>query len=333
MGDHLAMVGDPRTLRRSGPRTGPVDVGLQAAALAWYEVHGRPLVIRHLTDPYTIWLAETMSQQTQIGRVGEALPAFLACFPDVPALASASVGEVLRAWGGLGYPRRALALREAARELVLHHDACIPRDVAALETLPGVGPYTARAVAATAFGVPVTALDVNARRVLGRVLGAATTTRAGTATTTRAGASTTGRAFQAVADALAPPDTAADWNHALMDIGATICRPAPECAACPLQQACAWRRDHPADGNGRRQAPRRAAAHPSPAPVAFRDTNRYVRGRVLASLRDAPPKAWSLIEPVALSVAPDRLERAVTQLQQEGLIEIDERGRARLPIA
>ena len=328
------MVGDPTTLRRSGPRTGPVDVRLQAAALTWYEAHGRPLVIRRLTDAYAIWLAETMSQQTQIGRVGEALPAFLACFPDVPALASASVGEVLRAWGGLGYPRRALALREAARELVLHHDARVPADVAALEALPGVGPYTARAVAATAFGVPVTALDVNARRVLGRVLGAPDSgARADAATTARDRATTTTRAFQAVADALAPPDRAADWNHALMDVGATICRPVPDCAACPLQQACAWRRDHPADGSGRRQAPRRTAARPSPAPVAFRDTNRYVRGRVLASLRDAPPKAWSLIEPVALSVAPDRLERAVTQLQQEGLIEIDERGRARLPIA
>ena len=78
--------------------------------LAWYATHGRPLAIRRLTDPYAIWLAETMSQQTQIGRVGEALPAFLARFPDVASLAAATVGDVLRAWGGLGYPRRALAL-------------------------------------------------------------------------------------------------------------------------------------------------------------------------------------------------------------------------------
>jgi len=277
------------------------------ALLAWYAAHGRDLAIRRLTDPYAIWLAETMSQQTQIGRVGEAQSAFLARFPDVTSLATAAADELLRAWADLGYPRRALALRAAARQLVAEHGGRIPADTPTFEGLPGVGPYTARAVAATAFGVPVTALDVNARRVLGRVLGTPVT----------------GQAFQVTADALAPADHAADWNHALMDLGATVCRREPDCAACPLRTRCAW-----AAGD----RPAALASTTSPRQAPFRDTNRYVRGRVLASLREAPPKAWQAIDPVALSIAPQRVERALLQLQNEGLIEVDTAGNVRLPI-
>ncbi|MCY7419029.1 MAG: A/G-specific adenine glycosylase, partial [Chloroflexi bacterium] len=193
------MVGDPTTTRASGAPTAVDRVWLQTAVLDWYAAHGRVLVIRRSTDAYAIWIAETMSQQTQIGRVGEALPAFLDVFPDVPALAAATVAELLRAWGGLGYPRRALAVRAAARDMVARWDGRVPCDVEELESLPGVGPYTARAVASTAFGVPVTALDVNARRVLGRVLGGPST----------------GRSFQAIADELAPIYRSGDWNHAL----------------------------------------------------------------------------------------------------------------------
>ena len=263
-----------------------------------------------------------MSQQTQIGRVGEALPAFLARFPDVASLATATVGDVLRAWGALGYPRRALALREAAREMVARHDARVPPDVSALQRLPGVGPYTARAVASTAFGIPVTALDVNARRVLVRVLGRSD------------GAAPAGRAFQAVADALAPADHAADWNHALMDLGATVCRPAPHHAACPLATMCAWLRDHPSTGVDTPTGTKRGRARAHGTSVAFRDTNhQFVRGRVLANLRDAPPASWRSIDPEGLSVEPERLQRALAELHREGLIEIDDVGRVRLPIA
>lgn len=281
---------------------------LSDALVAWYRAHGRPLAIRRLSDPYAIWLAETMSQQTQISRVGEALPGFLARFPDVPSLGAGSIGDVLRAWAGLGYPRRALALREAARVLVAHHDGRVPADVAALDALPGVGPYTARAVAATAFGIPVTALDVNARRVLGRVLGTPTHSRG----------------FQEAADALAPTDRAADWNHALMDLGATVCRPMPVCEACPLRTMCAW-----AAGD----RPTVAAGTAPQQRTPFRGTNRYVRGRVLARLRDAPAATWHAIDPDALSIEPDRVRRAMTQLQQEGLIEVDATGRVRLPLS
>jgi A/G-specific adenine glycosylase len=311
------MVGDPPRVRRTGGPAPVPDTDLARPLLAWYTRSGRDLAIRRLVDPYAIWLAETMSQQTQIGRVGEALPGFLATFPDVTALAATSVGTLLRAWGGLGYPRRAMALREAAREIVTSHGAQLPRDVAVLTSLAGVGPYTARAVAAIAYGVPVTALDVNARRVLGRVLGRSTTE------------GMTGRRFQGLADALAPEDRAADWNHALMDLGATICRPVPGCQACPLQDRCAWVA-HPGDPVAGITDRRRPAG--TPRAIPFRDTNRYARGRVLASLREAPPGSWQRIDPSVLSVAPERIGRALEELVREGLIELDHDGMARLPV-
>jgi A/G-specific adenine glycosylase len=290
---------------------------LQASLLAWYDRYGRDLAFRRLTDPYAIWLAETMSQQTQIGRVEEALPPFLARFPDVATLARASAGELLRAWDRLGYPRRALALREAARSILVHFGGRIPRDVPDLERLPGIGPYTARAVAATAYHVPVTALDVNARRVLSRVLGLD-----GVAVATT-------RAFGARADSLAPSGRAADWNHALMDLGATICLPRPGCAACPLRSVCS----HAAYSQVTAPGPprRRVRATTTPRP-AFRTTNRYARGRVLARLRDQPPGSWSSIDPAALSLEPGRLEHALAELEREGLIERDAAGDARLPM-
>ncbi len=286
--------------------------------LAWYATRGRDLAIRRVTDPYAIWIAETMSQQTQIERVGEALPGFLARFPDVAALADATVRDVLRAWGGLGYPRRALALRGAARQMVERFGGRVPDAVADLEGLPGIGPYTARAVAATAYGVPVTALDVNARRVLVRVTG-----------TTGTGAPAS-RAFGAFADGLAPHDHAADWNHALMDLGAMVCRPRPTCADCPLRSMCA-----DADQVTRPVADRHAVAPmpPRSMSVPFRETHRYVRGRVLASLREQPLGVWLRIDPAALSLEAARVDRALGELAHEGFIEIDAAGRARLPLA
>lgn len=283
------MVGDPRWRAR-----------LARALLAWYRVHGRALVIRETHDPYAIWVGEVMSQQTQIGRVGQALPAFLARFPDVPALAAATTGEVVRAWGGLGYPRRAVALRDAARTMVERHAGRVPREVAALEALPGIGPYTARAVAATAFGTPVTALDVNARRVVGRLLDGTPLPAAPSPSA------------QTRVDALAPARDAGAWNHALMDLGAAVCRPLPDCASCPVRGWCAF-----ADGV-RGVAPASAARRPG---MPFHATNRYVRGRVLAVLREAPVGSWATIEAETLAVAPERVERALRELADEGLVE------------
>jgi A/G-specific adenine glycosylase len=242
-----------------------------------------------------------MSQQTRIGRVGTALPEFLARFPDVASLAAASAADVVRAWGGLGYPRRALALRDAARVMVERHDGRLPRDVTELEALPGIGPYTARAVAATAFDVPVTALDVNARRVIGRVLGGAPLP------------GPVAPGVQAQADALAPTGSAADWNHALMDLGAQVCRVVPDCPACPIRRWCAY-------AAGAR--PHGTASRVRRAGTPFHATNRYVRGRVLALLREAPPGTWTTLDAGTFALGPERIDQAARELATDGLIEL-----------
>jgi len=144
---------------------------LRRAVLAWFADHGRELDFRldgHL-DPWGVLVSEVMAQQTQISRVEERWPAFMAAFPTPAALAAASPADAIRAWRGLGYNRRALSLHRAAVAIEAA-GGVVPGNIAALMALPGVGPYTARAVAAIAFGRPVGAVDVNVRRVLGRIL-------------------------------------------------------------------------------------------------------------------------------------------------------------------
>ena len=139
------------------------------AILDWYAANGRRLPFRQTRDPYAILVSEAMAQQTQAARAGASWQRFMDRYPTVGALASATPADVLRAWQGLGYNRRALHLWQAARRIVEVHGGEVPAELAALEALPGVGPYTARAVAAIAFGKPVGAVDTNVRRVLGRI--------------------------------------------------------------------------------------------------------------------------------------------------------------------
>jgi A/G-specific adenine glycosylase len=289
---------------------------LQRAVLDWYALHGRRLFLRTLRDPYAIWIAETMSQQTQIARVDAALPAFLAAFPTLHELAAAETGEVLRAWAGLGYHRRALGLRSAARRICAEHGGEMPREPAVLEALPGVGPYTARALAATAFGEPETALDVNSTRVLARLLGRGPA---------RPGLR---RALQPLVDAMAPPGHSADWNHALMDLGAMICRPVPDCRRCPLAKWCLTRPSISAQPPAVTD-PRTNVTRANPVP--FRDTRRWARGRVLQHLRDQPAASWTTLDTASLAMPQERLDDAVRTLQHDGLLELDAAGRARLP--
>ena len=143
---------------------------LEGRLLDWLDKHGRTLEVRTATSPWQILVVEVMSQQTQIDRIGRPWRAFVERWPDPAALARADTGELLRAWAGLGYNRRALALRDTARLLVRDHGGRVPDDLTSLEGLPGVGPYTARAVLAAAFGRPVAPLDVNVTRVVRRFL-------------------------------------------------------------------------------------------------------------------------------------------------------------------
>lgn len=315
----------------------PPPLGL--AILAWYGARGRTLPFRGERDPYRILVSELMAQQTQIARAAVAWVGFVERFPTVESLAAASPGDVLRAWRGLGYNRRALGLWRAARAIVEEHGGRVPADVAALERLPGVGPYTARAVAALAFGLPVGAVDTNVRRVLGRIV-------AGDAAALRP------RALQAIADAAVPLDRPGDWTHALMDVGATVCKPRrPQCHACPAEPWCraaaegielvgarAQAKAAPGSRAARSRPTERAAAGATRrrAPGGpFPATTRWLRGRILDRLRDAAVGAWTSFDHAIGDHPTAAVATALVGLAAEGLVELhpDESTRARLPTA
>ena len=197
--------------------------------LAWYARHQRDLPWRRTRDPYAILVSEIMLQQTQVARVADYWTRFLGRYPTVSDLAAASADAVHESWTGLGYYARARNLHAAARAVVRDHAGALPSAPEALRTLPGVGRYTAAAVASIAFGADVGTVDTNVARVLGRVF------RIRGAAKSAARAKRTWR----LVDALVPPGRAGDWNQALMDLGATVCTArAPRCGACPVAPAC-----------------------------------------------------------------------------------------------
>ena len=279
---------------------------LDRTVLAWYARRRRDLPWRRTRDAYRILVSEVMLQQTHVARVVGYYEDFLERFPDERALGEAPVADVLRAWSGLGYNRRALRLREAARSVV--RDGW-PRTAAALAALPGVGPYTAAAVAAFAFGEPVAAVDTNARRVIERL----------------AGAHLAPAALRRRARALLPAGRAAAWNQALMELGATVCTARrPRCPSCPVV-GCRSRDAMRAGGapggeaggasageaaGGQVAAPRPRTPD-RPRRARFEETDRYARGRLLAALlAGAPPPP---------GIDPERLARATASLERDGL--------------
>jgi A/G-specific adenine glycosylase len=286
----------------------PAAGELQVAILDWYRAEGRVLAFRTSRDPYAILVSETMAQQTQIARVVGYWRAFVERFPTFEALAAASPADVLRAWQGLGYDRRALNLWRCARIVVDELGGKLPSEVTALERLPGVGPYTARAIAALAFDRPVGAVDVNVRRVLSRVVGG-----------TDAG-SMPGAAVQALADATVPADRPGAWTHALMDVGAMFCRArAPRCPVCPARAWCRY-----AASAGVRDAPRRISRQGGTATpaVPFTSTTRWLRGRILDRLRAAEDGTWVAFRSGVGTHDGAAVEAALVALAHEGMIEL-----------
>jgi A/G-specific adenine glycosylase len=287
---------------------------IHAAVLDWYAANGRDLAFRRTTDPWAVLVSEVMAQQTQAARAAEHWTRFMVRFPTPAALASASPATVIRAWRGLGYNRRAVALRAAAVRIVEDHGGRVPDSLEALGALPGVGPYTARAVLAFAFGRPVAPLDTNIRRVLGRAFGPFPQAA---------------RALQAAADGLVAPSGSGAWSHALMDLGATYCGPRePACAACPLQRWCRTATIRSgsvvADDAGSRR----------PRPVAaptFPSTTRWLRGRILDRLRDAPDGAWVSFTGPLGEHSQEAVLLQIAGLGRDGLLELGSRpGHCRL---
>jgi A/G-specific adenine glycosylase len=241
---------------------------------------------RATRDPWLVLVAEVMLQQTQARRVVPAWNAFCAEYPTPAACVDASLGDVLRAWQGLGYPRRARDLHAAAHVIVTRHDGRVPDNLAALLDLPGVGRYTARAVLAFAFERDVAVVETNIARVLARVTGRRLTLGE----------------VQALADSLVPAGLGWAWNQAMMDLGATVCRPVPACAGCPVGDRCRWhlagRPDpDPAVGSAavsRRQAP-------------YEGSDRQARGRVLRRLGRGPAPAAEFPPRIVAGLLDDRL--------------------------
>ena len=280
----------------------------RALLLAWHDKTHRRLPWRETTDPYAILVSEVMLQQTQVSRVVPAYQRFLTSFPTVAALAAADAGTVIRAWQGLGYNRRALALHGAARAVMANHDGVMPADVAALRALPGIGEYTARAVAAFAYNADAAPVDVNVGRVLQRALTGRALSRA---------------ALQRVADEVLPRGRSRAWSSALMDLGATICTArSGQCDECPIAEVCAWRRTGGPD-------PAEVSVVRSRPQARFTDSDRFHRGRLVDAMRSAPVPLASVAEAAHLDRG-ERLDRIVGALLADGLA-VEEAGVLRLP--
>lgn len=286
---------------------------LATPLLAWYAESARDLPWRRPGfGAWGVLVSEFMLQQTPVARVIPHLEAWLERWPTPAALASASPAEAVRQWANLGYPRRALRLHRAAVEIRDRRDGVVPRAVDDLLALAGVGEYTARAVAAFAYGERHPVVDTNTRRVLARAVSG------------RAQAGSPARTDLATMSALLPSDPAeaAVMNAATMELGATVCvARAPRCAVCPIADACSWRlAGYPDTGDGRRRQP------------AYEGSNRQARGAVLRALRESTCLAVPLADLTSHWPDPSQLDRAVGSLIDDGLAEASD-GMLRLPSA
>jgi A/G-specific adenine glycosylase len=284
---------------------------MHAAVLGWYARAARDLPWRRASaGPWAVLVSEVMLQQTPVARVVPVYDAWLARWPTPATLAADAPAEPIRAWGRLGYPRRALRLHAAATVITARHGGDVPPAYDELRALPGIGDYTAAAVAAFAFGSRHPVLDTNVRRVLARALGGVE----------RPPPVATAAERRRAAALL--PDTgeqAAAWSVAVMELGALVCTSrSPACAVCPIADGCVWRRaGRPAYEGGRRVQ-------------AYAGTDRQARGRLLAVLRDAagPVPDAPL---VAACPEPAQRARALGSLVADGLVEPLSDGRYRLP--
>ncbi len=249
--------------------------------LDWFATAARDLPWRRTRDPYRILVSEVMLQQTQVDRVIPKYEEFLAAFPNLAALAAAPVADVIKRWSGLGYNRRAVNLQRAAQAVLSEYGGVFPRDVAGLRRLPGVGAYTAGALACFAFEQDVFFMDTNIRRVVQRW-------QVGNTRRVSDGE------LQKLGEQLVPAGQGWAWNQALMELGALICNSTrPQCWRCPLRDECrAYAELRQADemifAEQQSRQPLRRVAETGARSEAFVGSRRYYRGRIVAALRDLP---------------------------------------------
>ena len=295
--------------------------------LAWFSRHARDLPWRAPgTTPWSVLVSEIMLQQTPVARVVPAYQNWLARWPTPAALAAEPAGEAIRQWGRLGYPRRALRLHETATIVTERHGGIVPDDVDALLALPGIGSYTAAAVASFAFGQRHAVLDTNVRRVLARLVAGQP-----------GPSSAPSPAERRMAESLLPaePAVAARWSVAVMELGALVCTAAsPRCADCPVARDCAWLAagrpgtragTRTGDGSGAGAGDGRSRGRTQ----RYDGTDRQCRGRLLAVLRDGGAATRADFDAVRANRA--QLARALDGLVTDGLAEALPDGRYALP--
>ena len=296
--------------RATPSSTSLLEASFQAALLAWGERRRRDLPWRRTRDPWAILVSEVMLQQTQIARVIPRYEAFMAEFPKPSACAAAPVAAVIRAWEGLGYNRRAVQLHRCAQQIEEFYGGIPPRDLSALLKLPGVGPYTARAVLVFAYEHDAGVVDTNVGRVLARWQGRRLRSVE----------------VQAMADAAVPAGSSWAWNQALFDLAAEVCiRRIPRCEQCPVRSACCWQ--------GRGADPADGSARVSGGQSRFEGSDRQGRGRLVAALRRGPLSPSEVAEAAGWPDDPHRADRILAGLVADGMAVIGDDGAATLPDA
>lgn len=271
----------------------------QRALLDWGASVRRDLPWRHTRDPWAVLVSEVMLQQTQVARVVPKWNEFLRRWPSPTECAAASLAELLEVWTGLGYPRRLRSLQATAKVVVTDHGGRIPIGLDELLALPGIGPYTARAVQAFAFEADVGVVDTNIARVLAR----------------RSGRRLTAREAQDAADRFATVGDSWAHNQSLMDLGAMLCRPSPLCESCPLAPTCSWARSgwpspDPAVGS----------AGVSTSQSRFAGSDREGRGRLLRAAAEGTIDLAALTTITEWHDDPERAQRVVRGLVTEGFL-------------
>lgn len=284
--------------------------------LEFYANNARTIVWRTPeTSAWGVLLSEVMSQQTPVKRVEPSWVEWMHTWPTPEDLAAADIAEVLRAWGKLGYPRRALRLKDCAEAIVDKHGGEVPDSVSDLLELPGIGDYTARAVAAFAFRQRVPVVDTNVRRVYGRLVSGKFLPPAAS------------KRELALVESMLPeaPEVAAQWSVAIMELGALVCTTKPDCDSCPLIDACTWQRLGCPQPSEAEQAKARKRVQ------KFTGTDRQVRGKIMAVLREATSSVPLADVEVVWPQDPAQFSRALFSLLEDGLAIQDANGHVALP--